>query len=173
MAHLLIREASSVDIPSIVKVDLASVSKEETKGFAAAETGTFQSVEKLTEAWDSENRLKDGFEVLVADKKGEILGFAVYKFMQDHVYIDVIDVAKPEQRKGVGKALIEYLENVAAAHGCREAKTDTTENAQGIPWKSYGFWIKMGYKDTGERLATNWSFKTIPFVKSLSDRKPL
>ena len=46
-------------------------------------------------------------------------------------------------------------------------KTDTTENIEGIPWKSHGFWIKMGYKDIGERLITKWDFKTIPFVKNL------
>jgi len=46
-------------------------------------------------------------------------------------------------------------------------KTDTVESAEGIPWKSYGFWTRIGYKDTGERLATKWDFKIIPFIKNL------
>ena len=41
-------------------------------------------------------------------------------------------------------------------------KTDTTENVDGVPWKSYTFWKRMGYEDTKERLLTNYDFKEIP-----------
>lgn len=167
MTELLIREALGNDIPSIVQVDLTSVSKDETRGFAASQTGTFQSVDKLTKAWKDSNRLKNGLEVLVAEKDGKIVGFVVFKFERDHVYIDIIDVMKHEQRKGIGKALIKYLEHVATARGYHRVKTDTTENSHGIPWTSYGFWIKMGYKDTTERRPTKWGFKIIPFIKQL------
>ncbi len=46
-------------------------------------------------------------------------------------------------------------------------KTATTENADGAPWRSYDFWIRMGYEDTGNRIPTLYSFKEIPFVKRL------
>jgi len=111
--------------------------------------------------------LKDGSEVIVAEKERRIVGFIVFKMKRDHVYIDNIDIRKEEQRKGIGKALVTQIENIAIAHGFYCMKTDTTENAEGHPWKSYGFWTKMGYRDTGERLPTKWSFKTIPFVKNL------
>ena len=47
--------------------------------------------------------------------------------------------------------------------------TDTTENAKGVPWKAYGFWKKIGYEDTGKRLAraSGYDFKIIPLIKKL------
>jgi len=48
-----------------------------------------------------------------------------------------------------------------------ESSPACMQNAEGIPWKSYGFWTKIGYEDTGERLTTKWNFKIVPFVKNL------
>jgi len=163
-----IRKATPNDIVSIVQASLASTTKEETEGFSAAEWTTYSSPEELRKVWDEENRLKDGSEIIVAQKNGRIVGFIVFKQEHDFVYIDNIDVAKEEQGKGIGRALVTCVENIARMNGHSTMKTDTTENAQGTPWKSYGFWTKMGYEDTGERLPTKWSFKTIPFVKRLS-----
>jgi ribosomal protein S18 acetylase RimI-like enzyme len=167
MDAIVIRKASVNDISSIVQASLASASKKETEGFAAAEWVTYSSPEELRKVWDKENKLKDGSEVVVAEKERRIVGFIVFKMERDHVYIDDIDIRKEEQRKGIGKTLVKHVEDVALANGYTSVRTDTTENAEGQPWKSYGFWRKMGYKDTGERLLTKWSFKTIPFVKSL------
>jgi GNAT superfamily N-acetyltransferase len=91
----------------------------------------------------------------------------VFKREQEFLYIDQMDIRKSEQRKGVGRALVEYVERLAMEKGLARVETDTTENADGVPWNSYDFWIKMGFRDTGERLKTNWDFKTIPFVKWL------
>jgi GNAT superfamily N-acetyltransferase len=111
--------------------------------------------------------LKDGFEVVVAERNGRVVGFIVFSLNHDFAYIDDIDITKREQRKGIGRALVAYVEKMAKSQGCVCIKTDTTENAQGVPWKSYGFWMRMGFKDTGERLPTKWSFKMISFVKEL------
>jgi GNAT superfamily N-acetyltransferase len=167
MDAVIVRKASADDVYSIVQASLASASKEETDGFAAAEWVTYSSPEELRKVWDGGNRLKDGSEVVVAEKERWIVGFKVFKMERDYVYIDNIDIRKEEQRKGIGKALVQHVENVALANGYSTIKTDTTENAEGHPWKSYAFWTKMGYQDTGERLPTKWSFKTIPLVKKL------
>jgi ribosomal protein S18 acetylase RimI-like enzyme len=167
MEEAIIRKASVYDVRAIVQASLTSVSKEETAGFAAAEWITYSSPGELRKVWDTGNRLKDGSEVVVAEKERRIVGFIVFKMELDHIYIDNIDIRKEEQGKGIGQALVLHVENVAIAHGFSRIKTDTTENAEGHPWKSYGFWTKMGYQDTGERLPTKWSFKTIPFVKDL------
>jgi len=167
MRRLVIRAATPDDIPSIVKVSLASTTKEEVQGFSAPDWVTFSSSEELRKVWVEENRLKDGLEVIVAEKNGELVGFIVFKMECDHGYIDNIDITEDEQRKGIGRALVEHVENIAKAKGHSVMKTDTTENIEGVPWKSYGFWIKMGYKNKGERLPTKWSFKTIPFDKRL------
>jgi len=167
MRKLVIRAATPDDIPSIVKVSLASTTEEEVQGFSAPEWVTFSSSEELSKVWVEANRLKDGFEVIVAEKNGEIVGLIVFKMEPDHGHIDNIDITEDEQRKGIGRALVEHVENIAKAKGLSLMKTDTTENIEGVPWKSYGFWIKMGYKNKGERLPTKWNFKTIPFDKRL------
>jgi len=171
MAMVVVRRATVNDIEAIVNASLSSTTKEETRGFAADEWVTYSSPDELGKVWAEENRLKDGSEVVVAEKNGKVVGFIVFKREHDYVYIDNIDITKDEQGKGIGRALVTHVENIAFANGYFLVKTDTTENAEGVPWKSYGFWIKMGYKDTGERLSTKWNFKTIPFVKNLRTNK--
>jgi GNAT superfamily N-acetyltransferase len=167
MSKLAIRPAIRKDIPSIVEVNLSSKTRSEIAGFSAPEFWIFSSPEALTSVWDKGNRLKDGFEVIVAEKDGRVVGFIVFKKERDHVDIDNLDIRKDEQGKGIGRALVAHVESIAKSCGYSLMKTDTTENAQGVPWKSYGFWTKMGYKDTGERLRTKNDFKTIPFIKNL------
>jgi ribosomal protein S18 acetylase RimI-like enzyme len=103
----------------------------------------------------------------VAEDEGKMVGFIVFKMERDYGHIDNIVVAKEEQGKRIGRALVAYVEGVAKSKGCYLMKTATTENADGVPWKSYGFWIRMGYEDTGERLPTNYDFKEIPLIKRL------
>jgi ribosomal protein S18 acetylase RimI-like enzyme len=167
MAYLMIRAATIKDIPSIVRVRLATLNEEDICGFSAPEFAFTSSTEKLREVWSGGNRLKDGFEVFVAEDKGRLVGYMMCKVEGDSGYIDNIVVAREEQGKGIGKALVSYVESVAKSEGCSLMKTDTTENANGIAWRSYGFWTKMGYEDTGERLSTRYSFNEIPFVKRL------
>jgi GNAT superfamily N-acetyltransferase len=167
MARLVIRPAIREDIPSICEVNLSSKTRSEVAGFTAPEFATFSSPDVLVKVWARGNRLKDGFEVVVAEKDGRVVGFIVFKKERGHVDIDNLDIRKDEQGKGIGRALVAHVENIAIASGYSLMKTDTTENAQGVPWKSYGFWTRMGYKDTGERLLKKYDFKTIPFVKNL------
>jgi ribosomal protein S18 acetylase RimI-like enzyme len=167
MEVVVIRKATVHDISGMAEASLTSASKEEMEGFSAAEWVTYSSPEGLRRGWSSGNKLNDGSEVIVAEKAGRTVGFIVFKFEDDYAYIDNIDIRRDEQRKGIGRALVTYVENLALAKGCSSIKTDTTENTEGRPWKSYGFWTRMGYQDTRERLSTKWSFKTIPFVKNL------
>ena len=167
MAYSVIRTATIRDIPSIVKIRLATLAEEEISGFSAPEFAYSSSIEKLQEVWSTGNMLKDGFEVFVAEEKDRLVGYIMFKVDGDSGYIDNIVVAKVEQGKRIGKALVGYVESLAKSKGCSHMKTDTTENANGIAWRSYGFWTSMGYKDTGIRLPTKYSFKEIPFVKNL------
>jgi ribosomal protein S18 acetylase RimI-like enzyme len=164
----MIRAASVKDVPSIVKVRLAAVSEEEIHGFSAPDfTSTYTLTEELRKNWSRENKLKEGFEVFVAETEGRIVGFIVFKMERYYGYIDNIVVAKEKQGKETGRALVAYVEGIAKSKGCDLMKTDTSENADGVPWKSYSFWTRMGYEDTGERLPTNYDFKEIPLIKRL------
>ena len=167
MTSIMIRKATARDIPSIVKVRLITLTKEELRGFSSPEFAYTSSIEGLQKTWGSRNRLKDGFEVFVAETEGRLVGYIMFKIEGDSGYIDDVVVAKEEQGKGIGRALVVYVEDIAKAKGCLFMKSDTTESTAGVPWRSYGFWTRMGYEDTGERLPTNYDFKEIPFIKKL------
>ena len=83
--------------------------------------------------------------------------------------ISIIFLFLKKTKKGIGKALVLHVENIAERYGCSHMRTDTTENANWEPWKSYDFWLKMGYEDTGERLPTDYDFKEIQFIKRLKN----
>jgi ribosomal protein S18 acetylase RimI-like enzyme len=167
MTSLVIRAATIKDVSSIVKIRLGAVTKKEINGFSAPEFAIYSSTKKLRENWNRGNILNDGFEVFVAEAETKIVGFIVFKMEHNYGYIDNIIVSKEKQGKGIGNALVTYAENIAKAKGYYLMKTDTTENAAGVPWKSYGFWIRMEYEDTGKRLPTNYGFKEIPLIKRL------
>jgi ribosomal protein S18 acetylase RimI-like enzyme len=167
MSSLVIRPALITDVSSIVEVRVGAFTEEEVSGFIAPEESLYASTEKLRKMWDRENLLKDGFEVFVAECEKNVVGFIVYNMKSCDDNIDNVVVAKKEQGKGIGRAIVEYVEALAKYRGYDVMRTDTTENAEGVPWKSYGFWRKMGYEDTGERVTTEYGFKVIPLLKKL------
>ena len=167
MSSLVIRPAVLRDVSSIVEVRMGAFTEEDVSGFIIPGESLYASTEKLRKMWDRENLLKDGFEVFVAECETNVVGFIVYNMKSCDDNIDNVVVAKKEQGKGVGRALVEYVEALAKYRGYDVMRTDTTENARGVPWKSYGFWSRMGYEDTGERVATEYGFKVIPLLKKL------
>ena len=167
MSSLVIRSASLTDVSSLVKIRLGAINDKEATGFTVPGEGLYSSIEKLREMWDRENLLKDGCEVFVAERDARVIGFIVYNIKSSDDNIDNLIIAKEEQGKGVGRALVEFVEELAKSRGCDVIKTDTTENAEGVPWKAYGFWLRLDYEDTGERVATKYGFKDIPLVKKL------
>ena len=167
MSSLVIRPAVITDVSSIVEVRMRAFTEEEVSGFIVPGESLYASQEKLRKMWDKENLLKDSFEVFVAECETNVVGFIVCNMKSCDDNIDNVVVAKKEQGKGVGRALVEYVEALAKYRGYDVMRTDTTENAEGVPWKSYGFWKRMGYEDTGERVTTEHDFKVIPLLKKL------
>jgi GNAT superfamily N-acetyltransferase len=167
MSSLVIRPASVKDVSSIVKIRSGAFTEEEVSGFIVPGESLYSSIEKLQQMWGRGNFLKDGFEVFVAECESRVVGFIVYNMRSSDDNIDNVVVAKEEQGKGVGRALVGYVEEIARSRGLSVMKTDTTENAEGIAWKAYGFWRRMGYDDNGKRVSTEYDFKVIPLVKKL------
>jgi len=166
MSSLVVRPASISDIPSIIEVRSGALTDQEIAGFSVPGSSLYYS--KLMEIWDTGNRLKDDSEVFVAVSDGKVIGFIVFNMNNCDDNIDNVVVARKEQGKGVGRSLVEYVEDLAKSRGMDVITTDTTENAEGVPWKAYGFWRKMGYVDTGKRLPSGYDFKVIPLVKKLN-----
>jgi ribosomal protein S18 acetylase RimI-like enzyme len=167
MSSLKIRPASIADVTSIIEVRLGALTEEEMVGFTVPNANLYWSDEKLKEMLDKKNRLNDGSEIFVAEVKGKVIGFIIYNMEISDDNIDNIVVAKEEQGKGIGRVLVEHVEELAKSRGFDVITTDTTENTMGVPWKAYGFWKKIGYQDAGKRLSTQYDFKVIPLVKRL------
>jgi ribosomal protein S18 acetylase RimI-like enzyme len=165
MYSLIVRPASISDVSSIIKIRLEALTEEELDGFTVPNANLYWTNEKINESWDKENKLKDNSEVFVAEDNGRVIGFIIFNQEVSDDNIDNIVVEKQEQGKGVGKALVKYVEELAKSRGFDFITTDTTENSMGVLWKAYGFWKKMGYKDTGRRIATRYDFKEVPLVK--------
>jgi hypothetical protein len=144
MSSFIIRAATIRDIPSIVKIKTKTLTAEELAGFSAPEFATTSSIDKLTKLWDKGNRLKDGFEVFLAGFDDRVVGYMIFRVEGDYGYIDDIVVTKEEQGKCEGRALVTYAEGVTKSQECYLMKTDTTENVNGAPLKSYNFLIKIG-----------------------------
>ncbi len=167
MPSIIIRPALITDISSIVKVGLGAFTKEEVAGFIIEGENPYSSIENLQKVWDQVNLLKDGSEVYVAEHEGKMVGFIVCNMRRDDDNIDNLVVAKEEQGKGIGRLLVRYVEKLAISRGYDVLKTDTTENAEGVPWKAYGFWKRMGYEDNWQRVVLENGLKVIPLVKRL------
>lgn len=69
--------------------------------------------------------------VLTAKTRFEIAGFAVMEFHEEHGHLNLLAVKPGERRSGIGKALIEWLEESARVAGIAsiylELRTDNRE----------------------------------------------
>ena len=74
---------------------------------------------------------------------------------------------KEYQRQGVGKALVQYIERNAYEKGIKRLETGTLVNKDGNPWKAYGFWLRMGFKDAGIRVDESDGTRYVSLVKIL------
>ena len=150
---MIIRKADESDFPKLVEILQASASIEELEGFVSPKALESRSkgisAKFLSELRSQLQRKEHG--VIVAEKDEKSVGFAYFRFQRDYIGIEEMDVRKEYQQKGVGKSLLRYIEQIAREKGVSRLKTGTSVNREGKPWKAYGFWIHMGFSDTGKR----------------------
>ena len=84
---------------------------------------------------------------LVAEREGEILGFAGAWVILDESHITNIAVAEPYRRQGIGeqvtRALLQYLSNLGAAYATLEVR-ESNLPAQAL-------YAKLGFQKVGRR----------------------
>jgi GNAT superfamily N-acetyltransferase len=159
---LTIRKASLRDYQTIVDIMRKSATEEELRGFVPPEGVPSEFLKKIK---DGLNQLDNG--VILAESEGFPVGFAFYRLTDDSVEVEEVDVRKEFQGRGVGRALVQHVENVARERGVRRLVTGTSINVEGKPWRAYGFWVRMGFVDTGERIDGPLGLKYVKFVKQL------
>jgi ribosomal protein S18 acetylase RimI-like enzyme len=82
----------------------------------------------------------------VFEEDGRVLAYVQVRVDPDAVELDNIDVAGEHQGKGIGKAMVEFVETLACNLGKHYVTLGTSRNARtGKAWKSYDFWIRLGY----------------------------
>jgi len=63
--------------------------------------------------------------VAVLRRDEEIIGFGIMEYLDDEAYLVLFAVAKSSQRRGVGSALLRWLEAAARAAGSQRIRVDT------------------------------------------------
>jgi len=147
----MIRQATRRDIPSIVWCNLTAKTDEEVKGYGLPSSQrTFADQERLISAWGNDSEVKDEL-VYVYEENEEVVAYVLIGVQQDAIELDNIDAARDFQGKGIGKALVRFVEDQAKQLGKRYVTLGTSRNTKtGRPWRSFTFWLRMGYSNDGE-----------------------
>lgn len=99
------------------------------------------------EAWSKDMFLEElaevpqSREVVVLEQSDQIIGYASLRFVGREGDINTIAIARGHQRQGLGKKLLNWLEETAVSHGVRELFLDVrTDNEPAIDlYKGAGF----------------------------------
>jgi ribosomal-protein-alanine N-acetyltransferase len=63
--------------------------------------------------------------VAVVRQRDELVGFGIMEYLDEDAYLVLLAVAKSSQRRGVGSALLRWLEAAARAAGSQRIRVDT------------------------------------------------
>ncbi len=80
--------------------------------------------------------------VLVACIHGNIAGFAIMRYGDDDARLDLLAVAPPYRRAGVGRKLLEWLEKCAVVAGTFSVTLEVREGNEGAQL----FYMRTGYR---------------------------
>ena len=80
--------------------------------------------------------------VLVASIHGNIAGFAIMRYGDDVAHLDLLAVAPPYRRSGVGRQLLEWLEKCAVVAGIFKVALEVRADNEGAQL----FYKRMGYR---------------------------
>ncbi|HYJ41249.1 MAG TPA: GNAT family N-acetyltransferase [Steroidobacteraceae bacterium] len=81
--------------------------------------------------------------VVVAGEHGAIIGFGIMFYASDDAHLLLFAVRRAHQRRGVGSAILRWLEDVARAAGAKRIRVECTrENAAGR-----NFYCEHGYHE--------------------------
>ena len=80
--------------------------------------------------------------VLVACVRGKIAGFAIMRYGDDKAHLDLLAVATPYRRLGIGRQLLEWLEKCAVVAGIFTVALEVRAGNEGAQL----FYKRMGYR---------------------------
>jgi ribosomal protein S18 acetylase RimI-like enzyme len=80
--------------------------------------------------------------VLVACIRGSVAGFAIMRYGQDDAHLDLLAVAPPYRRLGIGRRLLEWLEKCAVVAGIFSITLEVRAGNEATQL----FYKRMGYR---------------------------
>ena len=80
--------------------------------------------------------------VLVACVHGNIAGFAIMRYGDDNAHLDLLAVAPPYRRLGIGRQLLQWLEKCAVVAGIFKVDLEVRAENEGAQL----FYRRMGYR---------------------------
>jgi [ribosomal protein S18]-alanine N-acetyltransferase len=80
--------------------------------------------------------------VLVACVRGNIAGFAIMRYGDDDAHLDLLAVAPPYRRLGIGRQLLQWLEKCAVVAGIFNVALEVRAGNEGAQL----FYERMGYR---------------------------
>jgi ribosomal-protein-alanine N-acetyltransferase len=80
--------------------------------------------------------------VLVASMQNEIAGFAIMRYGDDDAHLDLLAVTPPFRRTGIGRQLLEWLEECAVVAGIFKVDLEVRASNE----EAQLFYSRMGYR---------------------------
>jgi ribosomal-protein-alanine N-acetyltransferase len=81
--------------------------------------------------------------VVVALDAGEALGFGIMKYHDDEAHLLLLAVRAVHERRGVGTALVDWLERSALIAGIGRVSLEARANNEG----ARAFYLRLGYRE--------------------------
>lgn len=124
-----------------------------------------KAVEKQLEMYDAQHvkgDLHEIFQLGCVNDNGEVIaGVFATSTAYNIVYISILWVHQDYRRQGVGRLLIETLEQEARAKGARLIRLDTFD------WQGKAFYQALGYEEVGSYVSEEFGFSEHFFLKRL------
>lgn len=171
---ITIRKATKHHVPFIAEISLTSATAEQLEGFVLQGAfNPYDSAENLRRCWGCRFVEPSGKEwfvprygLIVAERLGKVVGFASYLHEREKTQIDELDVGREFQGRGIGRALVRYIEGTARRRNKKKVITGTAINAHGRRWKAFDFWVHLGFEEAGEIRARH-GIRHVKLVKHL------
>jgi len=96
--------------------------------------------------------VRAGFVFVVRSDRGEPVGFALSRPVDDTLYLDQVSVDPAHGRRGIGRALVERTAEEARAVGFRSVTLSTFRD---LPWNG-PFYRSIGFREVPRRRMTDW-----------------
>ena len=100
-------------------------------------------------------------QLYVAEVEGWVAGFVVYYPRDDHIHLENVAVSPACQQKGIGRELVEFVEQQTLAAGFNRVELYTNAKMT----ENLGLYPRLGYRQFDRRLEDG--FDRVYFEKDL------